>query len=89
VSFKIHYTDKLKTNIENKSLKLKEQLWFCLNSYYIQWWDSTGSQEPAIGISLTPRTGCWLKSGVLNFFPWTPFAYNLFWQTSHRPVTNF
>ena len=29
-----------------------------------------------------PRTGCWLKSGVLSFSPWTPFTCNWFWQTS-------
>ena len=26
---------------------------------YGQWWDSPGSQEPVLGISLIPRTGCW------------------------------
>jgi len=25
-----------------------------------------------------PRTGYWLKSGVLNFAPWTPFTYIVF-----------
>jgi len=54
-----------------------------------QWWDSTGSQEPFLEMPLIPRTGCWLKSEVLNFSSWTPFTYNLFWQTSHRPGTNF
>jgi len=55
-----------------------------------QWWDSTGSQDCVLGISLIPRNGCWLKSGILNFSPWTPFTcYNLFCQTSHRLVTNF
>ena len=48
-----------------------------------------GSQSPVLGISLIRRTGCWLKSGFPNFSPWTPFTYNLLWQTSHRPVTNF
>ena len=46
----------------------------------------TCSQEPALGISL--ETGCWLKSGVFNFSPQTPFTYNLFWQTSYRSVAN-
>jgi len=49
----------------------------------------TGLQEHVLGISLIPRTGCWLKSRVFSFSPWTPFTYNVFWQTSHRAVTNF
>jgi len=59
------------------------------NSMCNQWWNSTGSQEPVLRISFVPRTGCWLTSGVLKFSQWTPFTQDLFWQTSHRPVTNF
>jgi len=52
---------------------------------------STGSQEPVLGISLIPRTGCWHQSSVFNFPPWKTFylQYNLFSQTCHRPVANF
>jgi len=32
----------------------------------------TGLQEPVLGISLITRTGCWLKSGLLNFSPRIP-----------------
>ena len=49
----------------------------------------TGSQKPVFAISLIPRTDGWLKLGILSISPWTPFTYNLFCKTSHRPATNF
>jgi len=41
--------------------------WCDLFKGYTRWWNSTGSQEPVLGISSIPRTACWVKSGVLNY----------------------
>ena len=41
-----------------------------------QWWDSTSSHRFVRICSwnfFNPRTCCWLKSGVLNFFPMNTF----------------
>ena len=76
------------SKFQNVRWRSSQKTWHVLNSDRTRP-VRTSSQEPVLGISLIPRTGCWLKSGVLNFFPWTPFTHNLFWQTSHRPVNNF
>jgi len=45
------------------------------------------------GFDRFARTCSWkiFNPGSSQFFlmSWTPFTFNLFWQISHRPVTNF